>query len=58
MVKSNAFIVSESSIASKNDVLRAMKSGAHAALVGTALLQAENPAGMYADLSIKIEKLP
>lgn len=46
-----ALLLSESSISSADDVRRAAAAGAHAVLVGTALLRARNPAEMYRDLS-------
>jgi len=51
LVKPGIFVISESSISSPADVLRATAAGAHAVLVGTAILQAENPVQMYLDLS-------
>lgn len=44
-------IISESSIASRSDVEKAADAGAHAVLVGTALLQSRNIATKYAELS-------
>lgn len=46
-----AFIISESAIATPEDVRRAIEAGAHGALVGTAILQAEDPADMFQKLS-------
>ncbi|MEN6373100.1 MAG: indole-3-glycerol-phosphate synthase [Armatimonadota bacterium] len=46
-----ALIVSESSISSPCDVRRAAAAGAHAVLVGTAILRADDPAAMYRKLS-------
>ncbi len=46
-----ALLVSESSIASEADVSRAIASGAHAVLVGTAILRAKDPVGMFKTLS-------
>ncbi len=46
-----ALLVSESSISSKADVSRAIVAGAHAVLVGTAILKAEDPVQMYKKLS-------
>lgn len=46
-----AFLVSESSISSKADVARAISAGAHAVLVGTAILKAKDPVQMYKNLS-------
>jgi indole-3-glycerol phosphate synthase len=42
LVHENAVIVSESSIMTHDDVLAALKAGAHAVLIGTALLQADD----------------
>lgn len=50
-VRPGVFVVSESSISSPADVRRAAAAGAHAVLVGTAILQARDPAGMYRILS-------
>lgn len=50
LVKPGIFVISESSISSPADVLRATTAGAHAVLVGTAILQAEDPVQMYLDL--------
>ena len=44
-------LLSESSISSAVDIHRAAAAGAHAVLVGTALLRARDPAAMYRDLS-------
>lgn len=46
-------LISESAIANPRDVKRAVQAGAHAVLVGTAILQARDPAQMYRDLSIR-----
>jgi indole-3-glycerol phosphate synthase len=51
LVPKKALLVSESSIASKEDVSRAIAAGAHAVLVGTAILRAKDPAQMYRSLS-------
>lgn len=51
VIKPGNFVISESSIASASDVKRAAAAGAHAVLVGTAILQAEDPASMYHMLS-------
>ncbi len=51
LVRPGIFVISESSIASALDVKRAAAAGAHAVLVGTAILQAEDPAAMYRILS-------
>lgn len=47
-----AFAISESSIASPQDVQRAIKAGAHGVLVGTAILKAEDPVEMYQKLCV------
>lgn len=44
-------VISESAIYSRDDVERAAAAGAHAVLVGTAILQAGDPAEMYRQLS-------
>lgn len=46
-----ALLLSESSISSAEDVRRAAAAGAHAVLVGTALLRARDPVEMYRALS-------
>ena len=46
-----ALLVSESSIASRADVSRAIAAGAHAVLVGTAILRAKDPVEMFKNLS-------
>ncbi len=48
---SGALLLSESSISSAEDIRRAAAAGAHAVLVGTALLRAGDPAEMYRKLS-------
>ncbi len=48
---SGALLLSESSISSAEDVRRAAAAGAHAVLVGTALLSARDPVEMYRYLS-------
>lgn len=50
LVRPDVFILSESSINSPEDVLRAIAAGAHGVLVGTAILQARDPAEMYLKL--------
>ncbi len=52
LAKSGTLLISESAIASPQDVKRAAQAGAHAVLVGTAILQARVPAQMYQDLNI------
>ncbi len=47
-----ALVISESSISTPLDVERASAAGAHAVLVGTAILQARDPVEMYQCLSI------
>jgi len=42
LVHDDAVIISESSIMTHDDVLTALKAGAHAVLIGTALLQADD----------------
>lgn len=51
LVRPGALLLSESSIASPDDVLRATAAGAHAVLVGTAILRAQNPPAFYKVLS-------
>ena len=51
-VRPGVLVVSESSIASARDVLRATAAGAHAVLVGTAILKAKDPVKMYHELSV------
>jgi indole-3-glycerol phosphate synthase len=51
LIKPGTLIISESSISSSADVRRARAAGAHAVLVGTAILQARDPAEMYYSLS-------
>lgn len=51
LVHPGALILSESSINSPDDVMRAKVAGAHAVLVGTAILQAQNPVEVYNRLS-------
>jgi len=51
LVRPGVLVLSESSIASSEDVLRATAAGAHAVLVGTAILRACDPVGMYRMLS-------
>ncbi|HPD00087.1 MAG TPA: indole-3-glycerol-phosphate synthase [Acetivibrio sp.] len=51
LARSGAFLLSESSISSSEDVKRAIAAGAHSVLVGTAILKAEDPAKMYLVLS-------
>lgn len=51
LAKPDAFIVSESSISSPADARRAIAAGAHAVLVGTAILRADDPAAVYKKLS-------
>ena len=50
-LRPGTLVVSESAIAFPADVRRASAAGAHAVLVGTAILQAENPQGKYRELS-------
>ncbi|MED4352540.1 indole-3-glycerol-phosphate synthase [Schinkia azotoformans] len=51
-VSQNALVLSESSIMSREDVVRAIAAGAHAVLVGTAILKAKDPIAMYNELSV------
>jgi indole-3-glycerol phosphate synthase len=51
LVRPGALVLSESSLMSRADLLRAMRAGAYAALVGTAILQAEDPGEFYRQLS-------
>ncbi len=51
MVPPGALLVSESSISSKEDAARAVAAGAHAVLVGTAILKAKDPVEMYINFS-------
>lgn len=51
LVRSGTFVISESSIASVFDIRRAAAAGAHAVLVGTAILQAPDTVAMYRSLS-------
>ena len=47
------FLLSESSISSCQEVQRAAEAGAHGVLVGTAILQAEDPIAKYKELCIR-----
>jgi len=51
LVRPDVLIISESSISSSEDVQRALRAGAHAVLVGTAILRAEDPPEMFRCLS-------
>ncbi|MDD2421325.1 MAG: indole-3-glycerol-phosphate synthase [Heliobacteriaceae bacterium] len=51
LIGAEVLAVSESSISSSTDVQRAIAAGAHAVLVGTAILQAKDPVVMYRGLS-------
>ncbi len=51
-VSQNSLVLSESSIMSVEDVARAVAAGAHAVLVGTAILKAKDPVAMYKALSV------
>lgn len=51
LIPPGCLIVSESSLSTPADVKRAVMAGAHAVLVGTAILQADEPAHMYKRLS-------
>ena len=50
LVHSNAIIISESSLMTHENVLTAIEAGAHAVLIGTALLQSDNIAGKMREL--------
>jgi len=50
LINARTLIISESSISSSLDVQRAIAAGAHAVLVGTAILQAHDPAAKYRSL--------
>lgn len=58
LVGPSVFLLSESSISSQEDVKRAIAAGAHSALVGTAILKAQDPAEMYQKLSVPLEVRP
>lgn len=49
--KPDTFLLSESGIMGKADVMRAISAGADGVLVGTAILQAENPVRKYKQLA-------
>ena len=51
LVGHEALIISESSVASALDIKRAGAAGAHAVLVGTALLKGDNPGQIYRELN-------
>lgn len=51
LAPSGALLVSESSISTREDVARAIAAGAHAVLVGTAILKAKDPVEMYKNFS-------
>ncbi|NLK88006.1 MAG: indole-3-glycerol-phosphate synthase [Clostridiaceae bacterium] len=50
-VSSGALVLSESALSCREDILMAAKAGAHAVLVGTAILKADNSTDMYKALS-------
>lgn len=52
LVPPGAFLLSESSISSADDVIRAAKAGAHGVLVGTAIHRAADPAALYKQLRV------
>jgi indole-3-glycerol phosphate synthase len=52
LVRPDVLVVSESSIAGPADARRAIEAGAHAVLVGTAILRAKDPVEMYRNLSM------
>lgn len=51
------FLISESSISSQQEILRAAEAGVHGALIGTAILKAEDPVAKYKELCIRRCKL-
>lgn len=51
LVRPGVFLLSESAIATQDDVRRAMAAGAHGVLVGTAILRASDPVTMYHHLA-------
>jgi len=51
LARPEVLVISESSIAGPGDAQRAVAAGAHAVLVGTAILRAEDPVVMYRNLS-------
>ncbi|MBH1941750.1 indole-3-glycerol-phosphate synthase [Mobilitalea sibirica] len=55
-IKSKGFVLSESSISNTEEVLTAVKAGAHGVLVGTAILKAADPVEMFHKLSIQRQK--
>jgi indole-3-glycerol phosphate synthase len=56
LVEPGVLIISESSLLSLQDVKRAAAAGAHAVLIGTAILKADDPVKMYRTLSEIEEK--
>ncbi|MBB6444953.1 indole-3-glycerol-phosphate synthase [Bacillus benzoevorans] len=52
LVPPGAFLLSESSISSPDDVIRAAKAGAHGVLVGTAIHRAADPPACYQNLRV------
>lgn len=57
LVPKNTLVLSESSISSSDDVVRATSAGAHAVLVGTTILRAEDPVKMFNELSVPREQI-
>jgi indole-3-glycerol phosphate synthase len=55
LVPDNIVTISESSLRTPDEIRRAIGAGADAVLVGTALLQADDPASCLADLTSKVE---
>jgi len=51
LASKEALLVSESSISSKEDVSRAISAGAHAVLIGTAILKSKDPVQTYKNFS-------
>lgn len=54
--KTDAFLLSESSIMHKEDVERAISAGANGVLVGTAMLQADNPTHKYQQMAYSLHQ--
>jgi indole-3-glycerol phosphate synthase len=56
LVPDGVVTISESSLRTSDDIRRAIDAGADAVLVGTALLQADDPASFLADLTAQVKK--
>lgn len=56
LVPKKIVIISESSLHTPDEIQRALKAGADAVLVGTAILQSEDPAARLSDLTGKVGK--